>query len=83
MSIQKLFHYLLFAISTLEFSLVYVLEKCRIYVHHIFLRLSSEGWPKRTESHEDLLNQPQFPARGYESNEFLMEFPTKHYEFVT
>ena len=56
MSIQELLHYLVSTISTLEFSVLYTIrETCRISasVCDIFLRLSSEGWPKKTE---DLLN---------------------------
>ena len=59
MLIQELLRYMVPIISTLEFSVLYTIrETCRISVsvRDIFLRLSSEGWPKRTESHEDLLN---------------------------
>ena len=59
MSIQELLHFLVSTISTLNFSVLYTIqETCRISANvcDILLRLSSEGRPKRTESHEDLLN---------------------------
>ena len=58
MSIQELLRYLVSIISTLDFSVLYTIQEPveSVPVCMIFLRLSSEGQPRRTESHEHLLN---------------------------